>query len=99
MSVSGFNDNVVWGRNEDRKIYRLKGRQSWEQIDGTLVQVSAGQAGVWGVNYKNMVWYRKGTYGGAVRFVEQFYGLRGLLIKKTDFNIKQTKSGKVDDQN
>ena len=35
-----------------------------------MVEISAGQAGVWGVNIENEVYYRKGTYGGAVRFVE-----------------------------
>jgi hypothetical protein len=29
---------------------------------GSLTQVSAGQAGVWGVNRENQIYYREGTY-------------------------------------
>ncbi|KAK7104322.1 perivitellin-2 31 kDa subunit-like [Littorina saxatilis] len=37
----------------------------WEQIEGALVKVSVGPAGVWGVNVNNQIWYRDDTYGTA----------------------------------
>ena len=39
----------------------------WERIPGSLKMVSAGQAGVWGVNRQNQVLYQPGTYGGHLR--------------------------------
>ena len=70
MSVSGFNDNVVWGVNKKGQIYQRTRHGGWNLIDGALVQVSAGQAGVWGVNRNDGIFYRQGTYGGAQRLVD-----------------------------
>ena len=35
----------------------------WEKVSGTLKQISAGPCGVWGVNRKNKIFYREGTFG------------------------------------
>ena len=34
----------------------------WHHVIGQLVQISSGQAGVWGVNRYNCAYYREGTY-------------------------------------
>ena len=49
VSVSGFDDSVVWGVNSDQKISRRVGNR-WKRVAGFLVVVSCGEAGVWGVN-------------------------------------------------
>ena len=71
----------MWGVGKKRGIYRLTENQKWEKVHGTLVEISAGQAGVWGVNIKNEVYYRKGTYGGALRFVEFAGSIVFLSVK------------------
>ena len=45
-------------------FYRTK-QGTWKKVNGGLVQVSAGEAGVWGVNSLNQIFYRDQTYGGA----------------------------------
>ena len=35
----------------------------WEQVAGQLKQISAGYSGVWGVNDKDNIYYRNGTFG------------------------------------
>lgn len=79
VSVSGFNDDVVWGVNRDRDIFQRTKQSGWKKIDGTLVQVSAGQAGVWGVNKLDEVFYRQGTYGGAQSAGSRWKRVDGLL--------------------
>jgi hypothetical protein len=59
----------VWGVNAQQSIFWLKvdrTRATWEQIPGTLKQISVGAAGVWGVNAKNQIFKfqsRAGTAG------------------------------------
>ena len=37
---------------------------SWRRVYGGLKYVSVGDAGVWGVNRYDNIYYRKGTRGG-----------------------------------
>ena len=69
MSVSGYNDNVVWGVNKYGNVFQRTSRGEWNKIDGELVQVAAGLAGVWGVTKDDEIFYRQNTYGGAQRYV------------------------------
>ena len=64
--MSGIDDSVVWAVNLASNVFRRKER-TWEKVAGILVKViSCGEAGVWGVNLDNQVFYRRGTSGGAV---------------------------------
>jgi len=63
VSVSGVDDNVVWGCNSRYHVYRRRG-SAWEKINGQLKMVSAGESGVWGVNQNHNIFYRTGTFGG-----------------------------------
>ena len=38
---------------------------SWARVPGALKSVSVGQAGVWGANSLNNIYYRTGTYKNA----------------------------------
>jgi len=60
--VSVSNTNNVWGVNRGGLIYRRVGN-GWQRISGGLKQISVGEAGVWGVNDANDLYYRQGTYG------------------------------------
>ncbi len=58
----------VWGVNAQQSIFRLRvdrTRATWEQIPGTLKQISVGAAGVWGVNAKNQIFkFQSGSSTG-----------------------------------
>jgi len=62
VSVSAYDDSVVWGVF-NKRIYRWTG-SAMENIGGELDVVSCGESGVWGVNHEDEPWYRTGTYGG-----------------------------------
>ena len=53
----------VWGVNNDDTIYRLKNniKPGWKLIPGSLKHVSAGEAGIWGVDRYDDVFYRNGV--------------------------------------
>ena len=68
--MSPHDDNVVWGTNKHHDIYRWN-KNNWQHIPGKLKQVTAGEAGVWGVASNGHIFYREGTYGGAVRLESQ----------------------------
>ena len=60
----------VWGVNSHGNIYirygivaTKKGGSSWQQVSGSLKQISAGKSGVWGVNSQGNIYYRVGTFG------------------------------------
>jgi len=78
VSVSGHNDEVVWGVNNQDRIYRRRG-DVWEQVEGRLKHVSCGESGVWGVNSANDIFYRKGTYGGSKRKGDGWERVSGKL--------------------
>jgi len=67
--VSVSDRNTVWGVNKHDQIYRLAGTKEkpWVHVRGSLKQISVGDAGVWGVNAKNEIYYRQGTYGDKKR--------------------------------
>ena len=53
---------AVWGVRDDDAIYRLKhGNLAWKRIPGALKHVSAGKAGIWGVERDNNIYYRDGV--------------------------------------
>ena len=61
----------MWGVNKGNKIMRRRG-QTWEKVAGDLAMVSCGQSGVWGI-LDGQVFYRTGTYGGAVTYGSSFF--------------------------
>ena len=79
VSVSGFDDSVVWGVTTAKSLYKLTGR-SWEKVNGQLDVVSCGESGLWGVfNPAGIIWYRLGTYGGSTTFGTGWKQVDGLL--------------------
>jgi hypothetical protein len=50
--------NVVWGTNSGHLIW-LRIGTAWIQIGGRLKHVTAGNAGVWGVNSGDQIFYRE----------------------------------------
>ena len=62
ISVSQYNDGVVWGVDKNEDVFRRVGN-SWERIDGKVMQVSVGYGGVWAVASDQKIYYRKGTFG------------------------------------
>jgi len=58
--------NHVWGVNSGDAIFHwtMEGEHmEWVHIGGSLKQISAGKAGVWGVNRNDDLYYRMGTFG------------------------------------
>ena len=78
VSVSGFDDSVVWGVTEGTSIRRWTGKY-WKKVDGQLDVVSCGQSGVWGVNPTGSIFYRLGTYGGYTSGKGRWKKVDGLL--------------------
>ena len=70
VSVSCYDDDVVWGVAPDETVWRWTGNlgdlNPWKNVAGKMKMVSAGQAGVWGIDPTNKVYYREGTYGGDI---------------------------------
>jgi len=60
--VSVSDSNRVWGVNRYGWVYR-RGGNKWNRVSGGLKQISVGEAGVWGVNDANDIYYRQGTFG------------------------------------
>jgi hypothetical protein len=62
MQVDVSPAEVVWGVNSAHFIYLRVGSQgNWKHIRGLLKHVSVGEAGVWGVNKYDEIWYREGV--------------------------------------
>ena len=59
MQIDVSSADVVWGVNSAHHIYL--GKDRWQLISGLLIHVSFGDAGVWGVNKQNLIYYRKGV--------------------------------------
>lgn len=55
---SGFSD-TPWGVDPAWKIYSLQNGKL-KKIAGSLIHVSSGKSGVWGVNYGNYIYFRQG---------------------------------------
>ena len=51
--------DVVWGVNSEHSIYIRLGTR-WEKVTGGLKHVSVGNAGVWGVNRFDHIYFREG---------------------------------------
>jgi len=79
ISVSGSNDLNVWATDTDEQIYKWTG-SGWKIIEGKLKVVSCGESGVWGVDYKDEVFYKTGTYGGGASEGTGWEQVDGLLI-------------------
>lgn len=55
----------VWGIGTNSRVYYTTGRMaSFQDVGGSLKQVSAGGRGIWGVNRHNSVFFRQRTVGG-----------------------------------
>jgi hypothetical protein len=52
--------SAVWATDANQDIYYLNGI-IFEQVQGKLIHVSAGESGVWGVNAQNNIFYLDGT--------------------------------------
>ena len=65
--MSGSSDSVVWGVSPIDEVFVWRGGNNWDRVTGTaedhLKMVSAGEAGVWGVDKDGVVYYRTGTCG------------------------------------
>ena len=62
MQVDVSPADVVWSVNSAHFIFLRVGSQGkWKQIGGLLKHVSVGEAGVWGVNKHDEIWYREGV--------------------------------------
>ena len=53
----------TWATDANQDIYYLNG-QAFEKVEGKLIHVSSGAAGVWGVNAQNTIFYRDGSHTG-----------------------------------
>jgi hypothetical protein len=56
--------DVVYGVNRHRLIYvgyDARAQHPWQRLPGTLKHVSAGYAGLWGVNIHDRIYYRTGV--------------------------------------
>ena len=51
----------VWGVNKYHYIYRLNADKTWTHISGLLKHVTTGEAGVWGVNAHDNIYFRAGS--------------------------------------
>jgi hypothetical protein len=51
----------VWGVNSNERIYRLKDDRTWMNIPGLLKHVTVGEAGVWGTNRHDNIYFRRGS--------------------------------------
>ena len=67
ISVSSA-DNQLWAVKSDGTVFRRTGVNclnpvgtTWEQVDGSLAQISVGLAGVWGIGKDNNTYYRTNT--------------------------------------
>jgi hypothetical protein len=49
----------------------------WDSTDGFLVQVSVGEAGVWGVSRWDGIYYRENTYGDPRDIGTEWIRLKG----------------------
>ncbi|XP_028395858.1 uncharacterized protein LOC114519877 [Dendronephthya gigantea] len=53
-------DDEVWGVSSGHQIWHYRhSQENWQRIPGLLNHVSVGEAGVWGVNKDNHIFYRK----------------------------------------
>ena len=80
--MSGVSDSVVWGVTPGGEVTVWKGGNTWGKVPGSFKVVSCGQAGVWGVDSDNKVFYRKGTFGGRKMYVSNFPSSRIRDFKK-----------------
>lgn len=62
--VSVSNNGHVWGVDGGDQICRRVG-DAWKGVEGSAMQVSVGESGVWVVKRSNQIFYRNGTYGDA----------------------------------
>ncbi len=53
----------VWATDSNQDVYYLNGNK-FEQVPGKLIHVSSGEAGVWGVDEQNKIFYREGVDQG-----------------------------------
>ncbi|XP_071804849.1 uncharacterized protein [Asterias amurensis] len=74
--ITGVRSNVsnqeVHKRDSETQI-------SWQQIGGALKHVSIGQAGVWGVNSGDYIYYRVSTYGDEANRGSTWVNIGGRL--------------------
>ncbi len=87
ISVSGV-DNKVWAVKAGGRIFRRTGVTDsvpagrwWEQVPGSLTQVSVGLAGVWGVDEQHKIYYRNetGQYDGQQEVGSNWLSVPGNL--------------------
>ena len=50
----------VWGVNAANLIFRINEDKKWIRIAGSLKHVTTGEAGVWGVNKDDNIFFRTG---------------------------------------
>lgn len=75
-------NNHVWGVNAEGAIYHWTTGEhnEWVHISGGLKQISAGGAGVWGVNTNNQLYYRIGTVGDNGLSGSGWHMMEGILM-------------------
>lgn len=52
--------NILWGVNSNHQIF-IRNGNGWTWVSGRLKHVSVGNAGVWGVNKHDNIYYREGV--------------------------------------
>ena len=75
-NVTASNENYVWGVNSKDDIYVCKkpcNNAEWNQINGSLKQVSGGEKEVWGINESNNIYKRNVDGSGSWK------GMKGVL--------------------
>jgi len=75
--------NHVWGVNSEDAIFHWTKEgehMEWVRIGGSLKQISAGTAGVWGVNSNNWLYYRVGTVGDNGASGSHWYNFEGIRL-------------------
>lgn len=74
--------SYVWATDANQDIYYLNGN-TFEHVAGKLIHVSSGEAGVWGVNFGNNIFFRDATSSNP----------KGTSWKLVDGSLMQIDSG------
>jgi len=80
VSVSVVHHQWVWGVSATNEVFVWKGGHNWKRIPGSLSVVSVGYSGVWGINWHQQIFFRKGTYRGALQEGTGWQLVDGALV-------------------
>ena len=53
--------DILWGVNHATQNVYIRNGSEWSQVTGAFTHVTAGEAGVWGVDISHNIYYREGV--------------------------------------